>query len=75
MERPFDYPRNPRFVPTRPDRARGTLTRLMHLKVGFQIGTLRAFPRSYEGKRDLAQLCRLNNYLLRREARMNAEAA
>ena len=67
MERPFDTPL-PTFVPTRPDQARGTLTRRMGLVVGRRINAERP-------KQDIAvlgRLCRLNNYLLRRERRMNA---
>lgn len=72
MERPFDYNANPTYVPTKPDLARDTLTRKMGLRVHDLINVERQIHRRDMGR--MGRLCRINNYLFRRERRMNGAA-
>lgn len=66
QERPFDYNRSPSFTPTKPDLARGTLTR----KVLMSVQTKCFRDRHHYSKPELVRLSRINNYLHRREQRM-----
>jgi hypothetical protein len=67
MERPFDYNQFPTYTPTRPDPAIGTLTRKMWLATHTRLNEAKRLP----GRPDLARLCRICNYLFRRERRLN----